>query len=165
MRDFLRGTTFGVLLATGILAFVYYTTPKEVIVTENTENEYSTDSAIAYLEEQGYEVAKKDVVEQDVSEEENESTDPEEVEEQEDTVEEEAEESTEETVKAYQLVIESGMSSVTVSNLLYENGIVDDARAFDSYLVNHGYQSVIRPGTYDVNEQMSYEEIAIQITN
>ena len=154
MRDLLRGITLGVLLATGILAFVYYTNPQEVIVKEK---DYTVEAAVSYLEKQDYEVVKKDPVKPYISQ-------PEDIEETE-NVEKETEDSVEEKEMEYQLVIERGMSSITVAELLYKNGMVDDASKFNDYLEENDFEGIIRVGTYQLNEQMSYEEIAIKITN
>jgi hypothetical protein len=154
MRDLLRGIALGVLLATGILTFVYYTNTQEVIVKEK---DYTVEAAVSYLQKQDYEVVKKDPIKLNVSQ-------PEELEETE-NLEKETEESVEEKEMEYQLVIERGMSSIAVAELLYENGIVDDASKFNDYLEENDFEGIIRVGTYQLNEQMSYKEIAIMITN
>ena len=64
----------------------------------------------------------------------------------------------------YTLTIYGGMSSNRVATVLYENGIIANAEAFDDYLVGSGYADVIRIGTFFVNSAMSYEDIAIVIT-
>ncbi|WP_053074953.1 MltG/YceG/YrrL family protein [Ornithinibacillus californiensis] len=174
MRNLLQGIAIGVLLATGLLALVYYTNPEQEVIVK--EKEYTVEAAISYLQEQDNEVSKKDAAPDNSEETQSEQT--EEVEEDNTEVETESEtedttgqateettEQTEEQVKDYQLVIQSGMNSDDVADLLYANGIVDDAVAFNQYLEQNGYQHVIRTGTYDVNEQMSYQEIAIIITN
>ena len=60
----------------------------------------------------------------------------------------------------YTLVIKSGMYSERVSQLLADNGIVDDANRFNTYLAGKGYDTRIRTGTYMLNSGMTYEQIA-----
>ena len=60
----------------------------------------------------------------------------------------------------YTLVIKSGMYSERVSQLLADNGIVDDANRFNTYLAGKGYDTRIRTGTYRLNSGMTYEQIA-----
>ncbi|WP_047980678.1 MltG/YceG/YrrL family protein [Ornithinibacillus contaminans] len=161
MRDLLRGISLGVILATGLLAYVHYTNPEEAVTKEK---EYTIDGAIAFLEKQEYEITKKEADKPKSSAEKQPEENMDDVEEKEETVEE-PEESTEASIKEYELVIQSGMSSIDVSDLLYENGIVDDATEFNQYLETQGYQSIIGVGTYQVTDQMSYEQIATIITN
>lgn len=58
------------------------------------------------------------------------------------------------------IVIVRGDSSYTVSRRLQEAGLIDDADAYDSYLVNNGYSKTIRTGTYRIPVGASWEEIA-----
>lgn len=58
------------------------------------------------------------------------------------------------------IVIVRGDSSYTVSRRLQEAGLVDDAGAYDKYLVDNGYSKTIRTGTYRIPVGASWEEIA-----
>lgn len=58
------------------------------------------------------------------------------------------------------IVIVRGDSSYTVSRRLQEAGIIDDAGAYDTYLVDNGYSKTIRTGTYRIPVDASWEEIA-----
>lgn len=62
------------------------------------------------------------------------------------------------------ITINRGDDSGSVSRRLYEAGLVEDARAFDSYLCNNGYSRSINPGTYEIAPGTSEEEIAKIIT-
>ena len=62
------------------------------------------------------------------------------------------------------ITINRGDDSGSVSRRLYEAGLVEDARAFDSYLCNNGYSRSINPGTYEIASGTSEEEIAKIIT-
>lgn len=58
------------------------------------------------------------------------------------------------------IVVNKGYSSDTVSRILAEAGLVEDAGAFDRYLVNAGYATRIRIGTYRILMGTSRERIA-----
>ncbi len=62
------------------------------------------------------------------------------------------------------ITINRGDDSGSVSRRLYEAGLVEDARVFDSYLCNNGYSRSINPGTYEIASGTSEEEIAKIIT-
>ena len=55
------------------------------------------------------------------------------------------------------------MYSENVSQKLYEFGVVDNAAAFNSYLVQNGYAGKIKTGTYTLRTGMSYAEVAAVI--
>lgn len=58
------------------------------------------------------------------------------------------------------IVIVRGDSSYTVSRRLEEAGLVENAREYDSYLVDNGYSKTIRTGTYKIPLGATWEEIA-----
>lgn len=62
------------------------------------------------------------------------------------------------------IVIKSGQSSVSVSRMLAEAGLVKDATAYDKYLCENGYDKKIQTGTYELTAGASEEEIARIIT-
>ena len=65
------------------------------------------------------------------------------------------------TVITYTLTIASGMSSNTVCDILKKNGIIADSGDFDRFLVSSGYADRIRVGSFEVNSDMSYDELAV----
>ena len=81
-------------------------------------------------------------------------------------VEESPEQSIEETMSPETVTfqIHSGDSSVSVAKRLAEAGLVGDAKAFDQYLCQNGYDKKIRVGTYEIQNDSSNEEIAKIIT-
>ena len=48
--------------------------------------------------------------------------------------------------------------------MLYEAGLVENAKAFDNYLCNNGYSRSINPGIYEIAPGTSEEKIAKIIT-
>ena len=62
------------------------------------------------------------------------------------------------------ITIKKGSDSGSVSRMLYEAGLVENAKAFDNYLCNNGYSRSINPGIYEIAPGTSEEEIAKIIT-
>lgn len=56
--------------------------------------------------------------------------------------------------------VSAGMTSEDVSKILESNGIVDDYKKFNNYLMNKGYANRIRANSKKVNSNMTYEELA-----
>lgn len=78
---------------------------------------------------------------------------------------EEATEAKEDTAKVVTITIKGGMSSYPVCQMLQELGLIKDATDFDNYLIKNGYASRISVGTHTLTIGMSYEEIAIVISD
>lgn len=66
--------------------------------------------------------------------------------------------------EAVTVVIEFGVTSAYVSELLEEAGLVEDAAVFDAYLCNNGYSRKITAGVYEIQPGTSEEEIIEIIT-
>ncbi len=60
--------------------------------------------------------------------------------------------------------IASGMSSENVAASLKSLGIIDNSMEFNKYLVNNGYASRIKIGTFELQQGQSYAEIAAKLT-
>lgn len=63
------------------------------------------------------------------------------------------------------IVVNSGDSSETVSRKLFEAGIVADAREYDKYLMENGYDRTITVGNHKISVTASKEEIAKNLTS
>lgn len=59
-----------------------------------------------------------------------------------------------------EFVIRSGEFSDVVSNHLYEKGLVDDPVKYNEWLMAHGYDEDLQPGTFMIPKGATYEEIA-----
>lgn len=55
--------------------------------------------------------------------------------------------------------VSAGESSDTVAFNLYKAGIIDDATAFNSYMVKNGYDSRLRTGTFQIKTGSTYDEV------
>lgn len=72
---------------------------------------------------------------------------------------------TNDTKKTVDITIKGGMSSYPVCQRLQELGVIEDASDFDDYLIKNGYANRISVGTHTLTIGMSYEEIAIAISD
>ncbi|AGY81840.1 MULTISPECIES: hypothetical protein [Carnobacterium] len=62
--------------------------------------------------------------------------------------------------KKITVVINDGDPSSVASQQLAEQGLIDDAFDFDKFLETNSYASLIRPGSYEVSSEMTYDELA-----
>lgn len=60
--------------------------------------------------------------------------------------------------------ISGGQYSDIVCQKLQEAGLIDDAKAFNEFLVQKDYDNSILPGVYDIPKDSTYEEIARLLT-
>lgn len=73
--------------------------------------------------------------------------------------------SDEEDTLTYTLTVAENMLGPEVSELLYDNKIIDDSEEFNRYLEVEGYAPYIQLGDHDVSSDMSFEELAEEIAN
>ncbi len=64
----------------------------------------------------------------------------------------------------YTLTIAKGEASRDIARRLEQARIIDNAQSFLTYLDTHHLTRALRPGTYVVTSDMSYEQIARNIT-
>lgn len=83
---------------------------------------------------------------------------------QEEAAEEEEEEEQEVLTGSTVVTIPGGVSSETASSHLAQAGVVDDAIAFNSFLIRNGYDRYIQSGTKQIPRGASYDEVARIIT-
>lgn len=70
----------------------------------------------------------------------------------------------EEPEETVTITIKSGSGSRTVCNQLKEAGLIEDAGAFDQYLMDNGYSRRICVGTYEIELGADWERIAKIVT-
>lgn len=66
-----------------------------------------------------------------------------------------------EKTDAVRFEIKGGEYSDRVSKKLEEAGLIDDAAAFNDFLIKENYDNSIIPGTYEIPKDSVYEEIAL----
>ncbi len=81
------------------------------------------------------------------------------------TTEERTTETTTEKKTTVTITIKGGMSSYPVCQMLQELCLIKDATDFDDYLIKNGYANRISVGTHTLRIGMSYEEIAVAISD
>lgn len=62
------------------------------------------------------------------------------------------------------IVIAKGDDSGTVARKLHSAGLVDSAAEFDAFLIQHGYDKRMNPGTKEINIDASWQEIADKLS-
>ena len=62
------------------------------------------------------------------------------------------------------LNIERGMTARSVSLLLHQSGVVEDAQALLAYIVENDLATILKTGSYLMNNTMSFEEIGKMLT-
>ncbi len=63
-----------------------------------------------------------------------------------------------------EVTIKGGSSSYTVASIMESKGLVDDADAFNEYMVARGYDEQVNAGTFQIKKGATYEQIARTIT-
>ncbi len=142
--------------------------PTSAVAEEKAESETPTPTTIVKAESTKKEEAKADTADGKKEETKADTADSKKEETKADTADSKKEEETEagdvtaEEVdnKAIIIVVNSGDSSETVSRKLFEAGIVADAREYDKYLMENGYDRTITVGNHKISVTASKEEIA-----
>ncbi|ASV68999.1 endolytic transglycosylase MltG [Cytobacillus sp. FSL W7-1323] len=137
----LRGFSAGVFCTTLILLIGY--------MLMNDENKQMIDetAAQAYVKEQGFHVLTDDEIDKLIEEKLELDKQQEEV-------------PKEETTITTEIKIESGMLPQEIAQQLEEAGIIEYSEDFTSFLKEFNYSQKLRVGTYQVNNQQSYKELA-----
>lgn len=160
-----RSFAFGILFAAVLLgaSTVFFDAKQSMDIEEAKKT----------VEKEGYMVVSKKDYEKLVAEQpkEEEKNKVEEQEQGEDKVSPKEEASDEEIEKeekseiiSYQLEIVSGMNTEEISSTLEKANIIDDEQSFEQFLIEHEYNKKVQVGTFELNNQMSYEEISKIIT-
>lgn len=68
------------------------------------------------------------------------------------------------TADTVSITIKGGTSSMTICQNLQKAGLIENATEFDTYLIENGYASRIRAGTYDLKMGMSFQDLAESIS-
>ena len=61
------------------------------------------------------------------------------------------------------ITINGGSSSETACSILKNAGLIDNAEELNRYMIQHGYDRTIQPGTYTIAYGLSFEEICKKI--
>ncbi|RWR08631.1 aminodeoxychorismate lyase [Siminovitchia fortis] len=153
----------GIFLAAAVCSAAYFsvkseaskapakTTEKEIV----TENEPSEAEMIAGLESSGYIVQTVEEYNKKMEEAKAEAADKEKA----------AEDKAEDKKVVYRVVINvtDGMTSIDVGKMLVKAKIVDDAFRFSKAVEKKKVENKLRPGSYEVESDMSQDEVIAAI--
>lgn len=150
----IRSFAFGLLIAAGVCGIVYFTEPNEANGNKTTETKevvemQSPEEMKKSLEAEGYVIHTEEEWNQAVANAQSKEN------------EESQQEPTDEKV-VYRTVISvsSGMTSIDVGKVLKQTKITDtDAFAFSKEVEKRGLSNSLKPGNYEVNSDMSLDEI------
>ena len=150
----IRSFAFGILIAAGVTGLVYFTAPNEANGDKETETKKVVEMASPEemkksLEDQGYIIHTTEEWNNVVS----------------NSLEKEAQQTPGEQKVIYRTMISvsSGMTSINVGDILEQTEIVDDSFAFSKEVENRGLSNGLKPGIYEVNSEMSLDEIIAAI--
>jgi hypothetical protein len=140
----------GILLATTICGVVYLTddTTVEKATAKSSDKVQLTASQMKEkLESDGYVVQTKEELEKTLLAAKNTETKPADSKEQ------------EKAVTQVVVNVADGMTSIDVANVLFQAKLIPDAFKFTQDIEARGLQNALRPGSFTVNSQMSYDQI------
>ncbi len=166
-KYFLRGIGIGVLFSAIIFLVAYQTIPQkkptdaEIIKMAKELGMVEENDTLGKLIENNSEETSTEKVttEQTTKAEQDVTT------EQESTKQSTADVPETTEVTTYEITVAAGSSSYPVCQQLEQLGLIDNAQAYDDYLIEHGYASKISVGTHILKKGMSDEEIAIAISD
>lgn len=158
----------GMIVATSVLGITYFFSDNQSAtadtskqkITESEVESYLTNNGKISIETEEYEqlLASKEAVQQSKTEQ-KETTENVET----PTSKEPAKEK-EEQAETYKFYVRAGMTTNQISDILEQNGIIEDSFAFDQFLIKGGYHKKIQLGTFHVKKGMDYYQLADVLT-
>ena len=151
----IRSFAFGILIAAGVCGLVYFTAPDEANSNKESDTKEVVETASPEemkksLEDQGYIIHTTEewnnVVSNSLEKEEKQQTPGE-----------------EKVIYRTMISVSSGMTSIDVGDVLKQTGIIDDSFAFSKEVENRGLSGGLKPGIYEVNSEMSLDELIAAI--
>jgi hypothetical protein len=140
----------GILLATTICGVVYLTddTTVEKATAKSSDKVQLTASQMKEkLESDGYVVQTKEELEKTLQAAKNTEKKPADSKKQ------------EKAVTQVVVNVADGMTSIDVANVLFQAKLIPDAFKFTQDIEARGLQNALRPGSFTVNSEMSYDQI------
>ncbi|MFD1038491.1 hypothetical protein ACFQ3N_08785 [Virgibacillus byunsanensis] len=167
MKQPIRSFSLGLLTAGVLFLIVIYFSGDSTTAIEET----SIEDLIVAVEDDGYHVlTQQEYISKSVGEEKEETEET--TEEAENTNQsdennssEEENDTQEDTTSTYTLSIDPGVTPSEISDILFDNQIIDNASDFTQYLENEDYSLKVQIGEYELSSEMSHYDIAEEITN
>ncbi|SEA97319.1 YceG-like family protein [Thalassobacillus cyri] len=131
--------------------------------SENTPHVQSMEKTIESLNQQGYIIMEQTTYEQKLAQQ---HRPPKELEQsKDDKVSKEEKSSNNQNQEKVVIKIEPGMSSSAIASILEKENMIMDQINFQQYLDEADYSRYLQVGTFELNNEMSYKEIAKEITS
>ena len=167
-KYYLRGIGIGIVVTTIIFMVLIAIHKNDEKQPGVRENDMESKTVASLEEDTQTSPAPKEQTPQKKEDTEKEIKKPAGTEEPESEKEEETEKKEEQTKKDMQdkirIEIGGGEFSDDVCRKLEAEGLIDDAKAFNEFLIEKDYDNSILPGVYDVPKDSTYEEIAALLT-
>ncbi|MBS4222055.1 endolytic transglycosylase MltG [Lederbergia citrea] len=142
----IRSFAGGLIIAASTCGAVYFFGPSEATSTQIVEEKPSEEEMKSLLTSEGYVILTEEEWKNQLAAVE--------------TVEKKTEEVIKETViYRTMLSVSSGMTSIDVGRALEKAKIIDNAKEFFNKVEKKGLSKALRPGTYEVESDMTMDEV------
>ncbi|MBD0407916.1 endolytic transglycosylase MltG [Bacillus sp. 1021] len=142
----------GMMLATAVLAAVFYLTDHDQAAAVKTEKTALTEKEVnSYLDSQQKVSVKRDDYQKLLDAKEK-------------SLNNDQNTDAKKKKVTYKLTIKDGMSTADVSSILEKEGIIPSAKDFNDYVIDAGYHKEIRAGHFKVDSDMSFKKIVKTLT-
>ncbi|MGE6629309.1 endolytic transglycosylase MltG [Bacillus sp. NPDC077027] len=157
----------GMIVATGILAIVFFITGKGE-AEANTTDEAKT-AMVTQADVKSYLDSKKEVslnrdAYQELLDYKEKALKASEID---STKNDDSKQDTQKTkakTKSLKIVIKNGMSTSDVSDMLEKEGIINSSKDFNDYVIDAGYHKEIRAGSFKLKTGMTFKQIVKSLT-
>ncbi|MDQ0928451.1 ribosomal protein S8 [Bacillus atrophaeus] len=140
----------GIILATAVLAGVFYLTDEDQAAAVKNEKSVSEQDVSSYLDSKKMVSVDRDEYQKLLDSKEKSLSD-------------DSNADTEKN-KTYKLTIKDGMSTADVSDILEKEGLISSAQDFNDYVIDAGYHKEIRAGNFKLKQGMSFKKIVKTLT-
>lgn len=142
----------GMILATAVLAAVFYLTDHDQAAAVKTEkNSIDRKEVNSYLDDQHKVSVNRDDYQKLLDSKEK-------------SLNNDQNTDAKKKKVTYKLTIKDGMSTADVSSILEKEGIIPSAKDFNDYVIDAGYHKEIRAGHFKVDSDMSFKKIVKTLT-
>jgi hypothetical protein len=149
----MRSFAAGLIVAASICGAVYFSNPSEVGSTEGT-SQPTEEQMKSALNSAGYVIlTEKEWKDKLTAAEKKQGSSPNE------TGVEDSGEIKEKIIYRTVLNVASGMTSIDVGHALVKGKIIDDAKNFFNEVENRGLANELRPGTFELDSEMTMDEV------
>ncbi|KYD02112.1 MULTISPECIES: endolytic transglycosylase MltG [Bacillus] len=143
----------GIILATAVLAGVFYLTDEDQAAAVKNEKSVSEQDVSAYLDSKKMVSVDRDEYQKLLDSKEKSLSD-----------DSNADDTEKNKNKTYKLTIKDGMSTADVSDILEKEGLISSAQDFNDYVIDAGYHKEIRAGNFKLKQGMSFKKIVKTLT-